>query len=140
MVESPFSGMPPTASARPDLPVESGMVARILADAGTPDFVRTWLGAALGRDPLLAYREAATLAGILELLSCEEAQAWLRPALVAALGRDPEQAFQEVVEVAAALKPAAMVLEALEQGLPEPANSQDLPPHGAPRGWQRFED
>ena len=106
---------------------ETGTIARILAAPGTADYVRTWLAAALGRDPVLAYQEAATLAGMLELLTCEEARDWLLPALAAALSQDPEAAFAASLEIAAALKPAAQALDGVARHLPEPANSQDAP-------------
>ncbi|GGF22878.1 hypothetical protein GCM10011611_31190 [Aliidongia dinghuensis] len=111
---------------------ETGGIARLLAAPDTSDYVRTWLGAALGRDMVLAYQEAATLAGILELLACDEAKAWLLPALTAALAGDPATAFDETIEIARALRPAALVMQDLEQCLPEPANS-----HGAPTGIAR---
>lgn len=135
MVDSaPYGTTPATApaglSADRSRPIESGMIAGILAAPGTSDFVRTWLRAALGRDPLLAYQEAATLAGMLELLTCEEARAWLVPALAAALRADPESVFVDALEIAQALKPAAMALQRLELRLPEPANCPGTPKAG----------
>jgi len=96
----------------------------MLAASGTSPFVRTWLAAALGRDPRLAYGEATALAGMLELLACEEASEWLRPALSAALAEEPADGLAAALDIALALKPAAAALDALEPGLrlPEPAN------------------
>lgn len=111
-------------------PAGTGAIAGILAAPETSAFVRTWLGAALGRDPVLAYQEAATLAGMLELLTCEEARTWLVPALADALRADPETVFIDSLEVARALKPAAMVLQCLERRLPEPANCAGTPAGG----------
>jgi hypothetical protein len=121
MTDSSFQGTKP-ATAPIAFPVETGPIARLLSAPGTSDFVRTWLGAAAGRDPLLAYNEAATLVGMLELLSCDEAQAWLLPALKAALRQDTEEAFVAAVEIAQALQPAAAVLREMGLDLPEPAN------------------
>jgi len=67
---------------------ETGAIARVLASPSTSEFVRRWLSGAIGRDPVLAYHEAVTLAGMLELLTCEEARSWLLPALTAALQQD----------------------------------------------------
>jgi hypothetical protein len=140
MVESPFPETPPTAQARRGRPVETGTIARILGAPETTDYVRTWLKAALARDPMMAYQEAATLAGMLELLSCAEARAWLLPALAAATQQDPDAAFLDAIEIAEALKPAAMALEQLEHRLPEPANCRGTPSSGTPRGMQSPED
>ena len=110
-------------------PVETGMIARILASPHTSEFVRRWLAGAAGRDPVLAYHEAVTLAGMLELLACEEARDWLLPAIRAALQQDPGAGFAAALDIAAALKPAAMALKSvqdtdMEMYLPEPANSR----------------
>jgi hypothetical protein len=140
MVESPFTGTPPATRARRGRPAETGTIARILASPATSDYVRTWLKAALDRDPLLAYQEAATLAGMLELLSCEEARAWLLPALTAGLHQDPEVAFRAALDMAAVLKPAAMVLQELEERPPEPANCRGVPVERTQRGMQLPED
>jgi hypothetical protein len=109
--------------------VETGAIAHILASPHTSEFVRRWLAGAVGRDPVLAYHEAVTLAGMLELLTCEEARDWLLPALTAALQQDPAGGFAAALDIAAALKPAAMALMSLQDGdpdmhLPEPANSR----------------
>lgn len=105
-------------------PTETGPIARILAAPETSEFVRTWLGAAAGRDPLLAYHEAVTLAGMLELLTCDEARAWLLPALRAALRQDTGAALAAALDIAQALRPAAMVLQELGLRMPEPANNR----------------
>jgi hypothetical protein len=105
-------------------PVGTGEIARILAAPDTSDYVRTWLAATLRRDPLLAYHEAATLAGMLELLNCEEARAWLLPAMKAALQQAPATGLADVLDIATALKPAAMALQELGMNLPEPANNR----------------
>lgn len=105
-------------------PVETGAIAQILASPDTSDYVRRWLGAAVGRDPVLAYHEATALLGILELLACEDACAWLLPAMAAALQGDPRQAFLAAVDIAAALQPAAMALQEMGICLPEPANNR----------------
>jgi hypothetical protein len=123
-----FSHGPPPAKASLGAPAETGTIARILAAPDTAEYVRTWLAAALERDPLLAYQEAATLVGMLELLTCGEAGAWLRPALADALRQDSEAVFPAALEIARALKPAAMVLQQIERRLPEPANSRGTPP------------
>jgi len=104
--------------------IETGEIARILAAPDTNDYVRTWLGATLRRDPLLAYHEAATLAGMLELLNCEEARAWLLPAMRAALQQEPAVALADALDIAAALKPAATALQELGMHLPAPANNR----------------
>ena len=106
---------------------ETGTIARILASPSTNEFVRRWLSGAIGRDPVLAYHEAATLAGMLELLTCEEARSWLLPALTAALEHDPAAGFAGALDIARALKPAAMALTQAEDAdgglcLREPAN------------------
>ncbi|HEV2678183.1 MAG TPA: hypothetical protein VGV37_26890 [Aliidongia sp.] len=137
MVDSlPHGTAPATAphgrSGKRGQPIETGGIARILAAPDTSGYVRTWLGAALERDPMLAYQEAATLVGMLELLTCGEARAWLAPALAAALAQEPEAAFTASLEIAQALKPAAMVLQRMEQAMPEPANSRGVP--SGPRG------
>jgi len=106
------------------MPVETGPIARMLAAPDTSEYLRTWLGVAAGRDPLLAYHEAVTLASVLELLACEEARAWLLPAMRAALRQNPEAAFADALDIARALKPAAAALEQMGLRLPEPANSQ----------------
>lgn len=109
--------------------VEAGTIARLLASSSTDEFVRRWLSQAIGRDPVLAYHEAVTLAGMLELLTCEEARAWLLPALSAALQQDPAPGFAAAVDIAEALRPAAMALTGdhdtdIDLRLPEPANSR----------------
>jgi len=106
---------------------ETGAIARILASPSTNEFVRRWLSGAVGRDPVLAYHEAVTLAGMLELLTCEEARDWLLPALTAALEQDPAAGFAAALDIAQALKPAAMALKGVEDAdmglcLREPAN------------------
>jgi len=106
---------------------ETGSIARLLASPSTNEFVRRWLSGALGRDPVLAYHEAVTLAGMLELLTCEEARSWLLPALTAALAQDPAAGFAAALDIAQALKPAAMALNGIEDAdrdlcLREPAN------------------
>ena len=108
-------------------PVETGAIARILASPHTSEFVRRWLAGAVGRDPVLAYHEAVTLAGMLELLSCEEARDWLLPAMTAALQQDPGAGFAAALDIATALKPAAMALKSLQDmdmHVPEPANNR----------------
>ena len=110
-------------------PVETGAIAHILASPHTSEFVRRWLAGAAGRDPVLAYHEAVTMAGILELLTCEEARDWLLPAITAALQQDPGAGFAAALDIAAALKPAAAALmslqdSGLEMHVPEPANSR----------------
>jgi hypothetical protein len=113
-------------------PIETGAIARLLASPQTSDFVRRRLAVAAGRDPVLAYHEAMTLAGMLEVLACEEAREWLLPAMTEALGQEPEAAFIAAVEIAEALKPAAMALKGIRDEdmgmhLPEPANSRGTP-------------
>jgi len=108
-------------------PVETRAIAHILASPETSAFVRRWLDGALGRDPVLAYHEAVTLVGMLELLACEEARDWLLPALTAALQQPPDASFAAALEIAAALKPAALMNlrdDDPEMHLPEPANSR----------------
>jgi hypothetical protein len=129
MTDSSLHGTKPAAQpiafpVEPGEPVETGPIARILAAPETDEYVRSWLGVAAGRDPLLAYHEALTLAGMLELLTCEEAQAWLLPALKAALRQDTDAAFAATLDIAKALKPAAMVLREMGLRLPEPANNR----------------
>ncbi|MDB5361128.1 MAG: hypothetical protein JWO51_2425 [Rhodospirillales bacterium] len=111
--------------------VETGAIARILASPRTDEFVRRWLAGTVGRDPVLAYHEAVTLAGVLELLTCQEAQAWLLPAMTAALQQDPATGFAAALDIAAALKPAAMArrgMPDMDICLPEPANSRGPSP------------
>jgi hypothetical protein len=132
MTDSSLHGTKPAAAplafpVEPGEPVGTGPIARILAAPGTSDYVRTWLGIAAGRDPLLAYHEAVTLAGMLELLSCEEAQAWLLPALRAALRQDTDAAFAATLDIVQALKPAAIVLQEMGLRMPEPANNRGTP-------------
>jgi len=108
---------------------ETGAIARVLASPSTSEFVRRWLSGAIGRDPVLAYHEAVTLAGMLELLTCEEARSWLLPALTAALQQDPAAGFAAALDIAQALRPAAMALKGGEDAdgglcLREPANSR----------------
>jgi hypothetical protein len=121
MTDSPHYGTK-QATAPIAFPVDAGSIARLLSAPGTNEFLRVWLGAAAGRDPVLAYNEAATLAGMLELLGCEEAQAWLLPALKAALRQDTETSLLAAVDIVQALRPAAAMLQEMGMNLPEPAN------------------